>query len=111
MNLHHVDVCVACPNEPLETLAYEHVGDLPWITRFFMRSIGAMRRGGATLASYMLFDHRYCKALIDMGYEDTMKRRDEISIFFDASACPLPTIIPYPKFDPGNTQTMEVKKT
>ena len=107
MNLHHVDVCVACPNEPLETQAFKHVGDLPWTTRFLMRSIGAMRRGGATLASYMLFDHRYCKALIEMGYQDTMKRREEIAIFFDPAACPLPTVIPYHVFDPGKTLTME----
>ena len=107
MNLHHVDVCVACPNEPLETEAYKHVGDLPWPTRLLMRSIGAMRRGGAALASYMLFDHRYCKALIEMGYKDTMKRHDEIAIFFDATACPLPTVIPYHEFDPGKTLTLD----
>ncbi|MEO8385596.1 MAG: patatin-like phospholipase family protein, partial [Betaproteobacteria bacterium] len=111
MNLHHVDVFVACPNEPLETLAYEHVGDLPWTTRLLMRSIGAMRRGGAALASYMLFDHRYCKALIAMGYEDTIKRREEIAIFFDPGACPLPTVIPLNVFDPGRTHTMEAIKS
>jgi NTE family protein len=109
MNLHHVDVFVACPNEPLETEAFKHVGDLPWTTRFLMRSIGAMRRGGATLASYMLFDYRYCKALINVGYEDTMKRREEIAIFFDASACPLPAVIPYHAFDPGKTLTMDAQ--
>lgn len=108
MNLQHVDVCLACPNEPLELQAFEHVGDLPWTTRYLMRSIGAMRRGGATLASYMLFDYRYCRALIDMGYGDTMKRRDEIAIFFDPSVCPLPTVIPYHPFDPGKTLTMDV---
>jgi NTE family protein len=69
-----------------------------------------MRRGGATLASYMLFDYRYCKALIAMGYEDTMKRRDEIAIFFDPAACPLPTVIPYHSFDPGKSQTMAATK-
>lgn len=110
MNLHHVDVCVACPNEPLETLAFKHVGDLPWTTRLLMRSIGAMRRGGAALASYMLFDHRYCKALIEMAYEDTIKRRDEIAIFFDPTVCPMPTVIPYHAFDPGKTHTMDITK-
>jgi NTE family protein len=107
MNLHHVDVCVSCPQEPLETLAYAHVNDLPWTTRFLMRTIGAMRKGGATLASYMLFDKQYCKALIDMGYQDTMKRREEIAIFFDPSSSPLPTVIPHVKFDPGRTLQME----
>ena len=110
MNLHHVDVCVACPQEPLETLAYEHVGDLPWTIRALMRSIGAMRKGGATLASYMLFDKRYCQALIEMGYQDVLKRSDEISIFFDASACPLPTVIPHVKFDPGRTAQLDIIK-
>ena len=109
MNLHHIDVCVACPNEPLETQAFRHVGDLPWTTRYLMRSIGAMRRGGATLASYMLFDYRYCKALIKMGYDDTMARHDEIAIFFDATACPLPPVIPYHAFDPGKTLTMDAQ--
>ena len=110
MNLHHVDVCVACPQEPLETLAYEHVRDLPWTIRALMRSIGAMRKGGATLASYMLFDKRYCQALIEMGYQDVLKRSDEISIFFDASACPLPTVIPHVKFDPGRTVQLDAIK-
>jgi NTE family protein len=102
-NLHHVDVCVACPDQPLEELAHKHVTDLPATIRFLMRSIGAMRKGGATLASYMLFDHRYCRALIDMGYHDLMRRRDEIALFFDANASPLPTEIPLPQFDPGRT--------
>ena len=110
MNLHHVDVCVACPHEPLETLAYEHVRDLPWTIRALMRTIGGMRRGGATLASYMLFDKRYCQALIDMGYQDILKRRDEIAIFFDATACPMPTVIPHAKFDPGRTMQMDIIK-
>ena len=96
--------------EPLETFAFEHVGDLPWTIRLLMRTIGAMRKGGATLASYMLFDKKYCQALIDMGYQDTIKRREEIAIFFDPSACPLPTVIPHVTFDPGRTLQMDVTK-
>ena len=110
MNLHHVDVCVACPQEPLETLAYDHARDLPWTIRALLRTIGAMRKGGATLASYMLFDKRYCQALIEMGYQDILKRREEIAIFFDASACPMPTVIPHVKFDPGRTTQMDIIK-
>ncbi len=110
VNLHHVDVCVACPHEPLEPLAHQLVGNLPWTIRFLMRSIGAMRRGGATLASYMLFDKSYCGALIDMGYADTMARREEITRFFDRDSQPDPTNIPIPAFDPGTTQQMAAIK-
>ncbi len=108
--LHHVDICVACPNQPLDVLAHKHVHDLPWTIRFLMRSIGAMRKGGATLASYLLFDRGYCSALIDMGYQDLMARREEIEVFFDANACPVPTEMPIPNFDPVSTTQFEAAR-
>lgn len=108
--MHHVDVCVACPQSPLEALAHQHVRDLPWAIRLLMRSIGALRKGGAALASYLLFDKRYCRALITRGYQDTIVRRDEMLIFFDPNSNPVPTQIPMPHFDPGRTlQTEEAR--
>jgi NTE family protein len=104
MPLHHVDFCVACPDTPLEGLAHQHVGNLPASIRFLMRSIGAMRKGGAALASYLLFDKFYCQALIKMGYENTIKRHDELAIFFDPLATPRSTEIPLTRFDPDVTQ-------
>jgi NTE family protein len=104
MPLHHVDFCVACPDTPLEGLAHQHVGNLPASIRFLMRSIGAMRKGGAALASYLLFDKDYCTALIKMGYENTIQRREEIAEFFDPDATPASTEIPMPRFDPDITQ-------
>jgi NTE family protein len=81
LTLHHVDVLVLTPSEPLDAIAVKHVGNLPWAIRFLLRSIGAMRRGGANLASYLLFEHGYCNELIELGYHDTMKRRDEVESF------------------------------
>ncbi len=110
VNLHHVDVCVACPQEALEPIAHKLVGNLPWTIRFLMRSIGAMRRGGATLSSYMLFDKSFCGELIDMGYAETIARREEILRFFDRDSRPEPTEIPLPAFDPMTTQQMSAVK-
>ena len=90
LSLHHVDVLVLTPSVPLDAIAVKHVGNLPWSIRFLMRSVGAMRRGGANLASYLLFEHGYCNELIALGYEDTMKRRDEVTSFLDGSVCPVP---------------------
>jgi NTE family protein len=109
VNLQRVDVMVACPNQPLESQAHRHVVNLPATIRFLMRSIGAMRKGGAVLASYLLFDKQYCRALIEMGYNDTIARRDEIVVFFDPNACPMPTVIPAVKFNPLTTQKMQAK--
>jgi NTE family protein len=107
INLQRVDVMVACPNQPLESQAHRHVVNLPATIRFLMRSIGAMRKGGAVLASYLLFDKHYCRALIEMGYKDTIARREEIAVFFDPNACPMPTVIPAVKFNPITTQKMQ----
>jgi NTE family protein len=107
IRLQHVDAFVACPNQPLEDLAHRHVGNLPATIRFLMRSIGAMRKGGAALASYLLFDKHYCRALIEMGYQDTIVRRDEIAVFFDPNVCPMPAVIPEVKFNPLATQQMK----
>ena len=68
----------------------KHVGNLPWTIRFLLRSIGAMRRGGANLASYLLFERGYCNELIELGYNDTIKRRDEVESFLIGGMCAVP---------------------
>jgi NTE family protein len=90
LSLHHVDVLVLTPSVPLDAIAVKHVANLPWAIRFLMRSVGAMRRGGANLASYLLFERGYCNELIALGYEDTMKRRDEVATFLEGSVCSVP---------------------
>ena len=88
--LHHVDVLVLTPSEPLDGIAVKHVRSLPWTIRFLLRSVGAMRRGGANLASYLLFEKGYCNELIELGYSDTIKRRDEVESFLAGGMSPVP---------------------
>jgi NTE family protein len=90
LTLHHVDVLVLTPSEPLESIAVRHVGSLPFSIRFLLRSIGAMRRGGANLASYLLFEKGYCHELIELGYRDTLKRREEVEAFLAGGICLVP---------------------
>jgi NTE family protein len=81
--MRHIDILVITPSEPLEKIAEQHIAQLPWTIRLLLRSVGVMRRSGATLVSYLLFDKYYCRALIDLGYQDALKRRDEILQFLD----------------------------
>ena len=74
----------------MHAIAVKHVQSLPSSIRFLMRSVGAMRRGGANLASYLLFEEGYCNELIDLGYNDTFARRDEVAAFLGGGVCPMP---------------------
>ncbi len=81
--LRHVDVLVISPSQPLEKVAERHLDGLPWTIRILLRMVGVMRRRGANLVSYLLFDKAYCRALIDLGYRDAVARQAEIMAFLN----------------------------
>ena len=79
--LRQIKVLVVSPSQPIERMVVRHVHELPRTVRFLLRGIGAMNRNGSNLASYLLFEKGYCRALIDLGYQDTMARRAEVLEF------------------------------
>jgi NTE family protein len=79
--LHRVDFRVISPSEELEKIALAHAGELPRTIRILLSTVGGMRRGGAVLLSYLLFERSYCRALIQLGYKDTMERKDDLLSF------------------------------
>jgi len=84
LTLRHIDVLFISPSQSIERIAARHVRALPATTRFLLRAIGAMNRNGANLASYLLFEADFCRALIDLGYRDTLARAAEVQTFFKA---------------------------
>jgi NTE family protein len=81
--LREVDVLVISPSEEIDRIAANYAHELPRSIRYLLRGLGASRSGGATLTSYLLFERAYCRALINLGYKDTMARRDEIARFIN----------------------------
>jgi NTE family protein len=79
--LHKVDFRVISPSEELEPIALAHAGELPRTIRALLYTVGALRHSGANLLSYLLFERSYCRALIRLGYKDTMERKDELVQF------------------------------
>ena len=94
--LKHVDCLVISPSEPLEQIALRHVRALPRTVRAFLHGIGAMRRSGSNLASYVLFERPFCRALMQLGFRDAMARRDEIVAFLRAGSTPATPSRPHP---------------
>jgi NTE family protein len=45
-----------------------------------------MNRNGSNLASYLLFEAPFTRALMELGYGDTMSRRDEMLAFLRRGA-------------------------
>lgn len=76
-----VDALVISPSQDLEKIAVQHTHRLPRALRFLLRGVGAYRRHGANLVSYLLFEKYYCRDLIALGYADAMMRREEILRF------------------------------
>ena len=81
IQLRPIETLVISPSQRLDAIAGRHRESLPLALRTLLRGIGAMRRDGSTLLSYLLFEPPFTRALMDLGFKDTMERRDEVGAF------------------------------
>ncbi|MBS0512815.1 MAG: patatin-like phospholipase family protein [Proteobacteria bacterium] len=81
--LRRIETLVILPSRRIDTIAAQYRQEIPPLLAAVLRGIGAMRRDGSTLLSYLLFEPGFIRALMDLGYGDAMARRDEIAAFLD----------------------------
>lgn len=79
--LRPIKTLVIAPSQRLDRIAAEHAGALPWSIKALLGGVGAMNRHGGALTSYLLFEKPYTRALIDLGFADTMERATEVGDF------------------------------
>jgi NTE family protein len=77
-----VEVLAIMPTQSLDALAQLHAHELPGATRNVLEGLGALKGGGAALASYLLFEPGFIKALMQLGERDAYARKAEILAFF-----------------------------
>ena len=83
VQLRPVKVLFISPSQPIERIAARFIHELPLTVRFLLKPTGALSRSGSNLASYLLFEESFCRALIDLGYQDTISREAELREFFN----------------------------
>lgn len=81
VQLRRIDMLVVLPSRDLSEIARHHVASLPRTLRVLLRTLGAMNTGGGQLMSYLLFQDTYTRELIALGYQDAMKRSEDLLAF------------------------------
>jgi len=80
-NLKAIDAFIIYPSQDVREIALRYIDEMPRSVRILMRMLGAMNYGGRQLVSYLLFESGYTQALIKLGYEDAVSRREELLNF------------------------------
>ncbi len=93
--LRPLELLVIAPSQRLDAIAARHVAGLPRSMRSLLGALGvttdANDARGAGLASYLLFEPGYIRALMALGRKDTFAQRAEVVRFFQwdkAAAAP-----------------------
>jgi len=89
--LQPVEALLISPSKNIGEIASRHKHEFPRSVRYLLRGMGAWKRSGGDLLSYLLFEKAYCRELIDLGYQDAWRRRTELVRFFalsDAATMP-----------------------
>jgi len=80
-NLKAIDALIIYPSRDVRDIALRYIYEMPKSVRILLRMLGAMNYGGRQLVSYLLFESGYTQALMKLGYEDAVSRREELLNF------------------------------
>ncbi len=82
-HLHPVKLLVLRPSQDLGRMAQRYPVRLPTAVSLVVRAMGGRRERSADFVSYLLFQPPYTSDLIELGYADTLARRQEIAEFLE----------------------------
>jgi NTE family protein len=84
LELRSIPVLALQPSQDLGRLAGDEYHRFPSMLRYFLKGIGVTKDSGFDLLSYLAFEPVYVARVMELGYADTMRRRDEVEAFFRA---------------------------
>lgn len=80
--LRSIPVLALRPSEDLGNLARTEFRNFSWILRHFLRGLGASEHHGSDFISYLAFEKSYTNRLLELGYGDVMRDREQIIEWF-----------------------------
>lgn len=75
-----IEILAITPSRSLKAVALEHISEMPRSLRWIILRQSPTNSVGR-LDSYLLFEQGYINALIELGYADTMAKKNEVSAF------------------------------
>jgi len=79
-----IPILMLRPSRDLGKMTERLSTELPASLRYLLKGIGVSDHEGLDLLSYLAFDKSYTHQLIELGYDDTMRNKDEVLKFIDA---------------------------
>ena len=83
-----IDTMVIVPSEDVRVIAHRHHKELPRAMRVLLRGIGGKDPRENRLLSFLLFEKAFTCELMDLGYRDAMKVKDELLSFVNGEDVP-----------------------
>jgi NTE family protein len=80
LGLRPISVLTLKPSQDIRDIARRHASEMPWTIRMLLRQLGVWGKDWL-LPSYLLFGPGYNRALIELGYHDTLARHEDIGRF------------------------------
>jgi NTE family protein len=81
LGMRPIPALVLRPSEDLGKLAADEYVRFPRMLRYLLKGIGASGHAGEDLLSYLAFEPTYVGRVMELGYDDTMARKDEVAEF------------------------------
>jgi NTE family protein len=78
-----VDFVWISPSADIGEIASQKHMKLPPVIRYLLKGLGNINEA-SEIVSYLLFDPSFCTQLIEIGYEDGMKQKEEIRKFLES---------------------------
>ncbi len=74
----HIEYLVISPSKDIKKIAKDHYSNVPYSIKLLMKGLGLKNRNESELLSFLLFESSFTSSLIELGYEDGMRKQSAI---------------------------------